>query len=64
MKEWKEWVTQFQAAGCWRGIERMQTLSFAAPPGVYSLHHLALQIDEGLPVYVVPMRPLARVPVP
>jgi hypothetical protein len=25
---------------------------------------LALQIDEGLPVYVVPMRPLARVPVP
>jgi hypothetical protein len=28
---------------------------------VYIDRLLALQIDEGLPVYVVPMRPLARV---
>ena len=30
---------------------------------VYIDRLLALQIDAGLPVYVVPMRPLARVPV-
>jgi hypothetical protein len=31
---------------------------------VYIDRLLAFQIDEGLPVYVVPMRPLTRVPVP
>jgi hypothetical protein len=31
---------------------------------VYIDHLLALQIDAGLPVYVVPMRPLVHVPVP